>query len=86
MGITGNQYEAGLARRRDECDLDGRLPESRGERCEIVAVGHARQAGEHVAQVSEWLDAVAQARDDNRVEDGAALSGFGVADEQPVAR
>ena len=51
---------------------------------EVVLVGHRRQEGEGVAQVGERFFAVAQARDDHRVEDGAALSGVGMADEQPV--
>lgn len=60
------------------------LPVCGQQRGEVVLVGHGRQAGEDVAQISERFDAVAQARDDDRVEDGAALAGVGMADEQPV--
>ena len=52
----------------------GGLPETRRERVEVVLVGHGRQAGEHVAQ----------AGDDERVEDGGAAAGVGVTDKQPV--
>ena len=60
------------------------LPTSRRKRIEIVLVGHRRQAGEHVAQVSRWLDAAALARDDDRVDDRGTLAGIRMTDEEPV--
>ena len=68
--------------------LSGRLvrraPLRRQQRGKIVLIGHARQTGEHVAQVSEGILAVTPARYDDRVEDGGALTGTGIPDEQPV--
>lgn len=57
-----------------------------GLRCDIgdLPVGHVRQAGEHVAQVSKGIKAPAAAVFDEGVNDGAALSGVGLADEEPV--
>ena len=62
----------------------GRLPEARGERAKIVLIGQARQPGDDVLQVRERVLAVALAGDNQRVEDGRALVGIGVPDEQPV--
>jgi len=42
------------------------------------------QAGEHVAQVVQWIDFAAAAALDDGVEDGSALTGIGGTDEQPV--
>ena len=49
-----------------------------------LLVGQRGQAREHLAQVGLWVDASAAAGFDDRVEDGAAVPGFGFADEQPV--
>ncbi len=61
-----------------------RFPVRRRERGQVVAGCHLRQAGEHVAQVGEWILPVPLARDDDRVDDGGALAGVGMADEEPV--
>ena len=42
------------------------------------------QAGEHVAQVGEGIDAPTAAAFHDGVEDGGALPGIGGPDEQPV--
>ena len=39
---------------------------------------------EHVAQVSERVEVAAAAVFDEGVDDGAALSGIGIADEEPI--
>ena len=59
-------------------------PVTRQQRSEVVAIAHAGQTREDVPQVGERVFAVALTRDDDRVEDGGALSGVGMADEQPV--
>ncbi len=61
-----------------------RLPHPRGEGAEVVAIGHPRQPGEEILQVGQRVLAVALARDDEGIEDGRALAGVGVPDEQPV--
>jgi len=53
---------------------------------EIVLGGHGGQAGERVLQVGVRVVAVALAGDEERVEDGGAVAGGGVSDEQPVLR
>ena len=50
----------------------------------ICLLGQCWQLGEDFAQVSLRVDATAATGFDDRKEDGAALSGFGFADEQPV--
>jgi hypothetical protein len=62
----------------------GGLPASRGELPQVILVGQAGQPDEDVAQVGERVPAVAQAGDDQRVEDGGALDGVGTTDQQPV--
>ena len=91
MVRNGNQYEERLralrlrlAGRRAQLDYAGRLPAGRSQRPEVVAVSHAGQAGEHVAQVNRRIFAVALAGDDQRVNDRRALAGVGMADKQPV--
>lgn len=64
--------------------LRRRLPARRGELPQVVLVGEAGQAGQEIAEVGERVLAVALAGDDERVEDGGALAGVGVADQQPV--
>jgi hypothetical protein len=49
-----------------------------------LPVGHRGKPGEHVAQVGVGIDATAAATLDNGVEDGTALAGIGIAQEQPV--
>ena len=49
-----------------------------------LPVGQRRQAGEDCAQVVLWIDASCATGFIERKEDGAALSGFGFTDEQPV--
>ncbi len=57
-----------------------------GSGCHVfdLLVGQCGQLGEDFAQVGLRVDASAAAGFDEREEDGAALSGFGFADEQPV--
>lgn len=49
-----------------------------------LAVGHVGQARQDFAQVSIRFDAPAPAAFNDGVEDGAAIPGVGLADEQPV--
>ncbi len=49
-----------------------------------LPVGQRRQSGEDFPQVGLRVDSPAAAGFDDRKEDGAALPGFGFADEQPV--
>ena len=49
-----------------------------------LPVGQRRQAGEDFPQVGLGVDSSTTARFDDREQDGAALPGFGFADEQPV--
>ncbi len=51
---------------------------------EIVLGRHGRQAGERVLQVGVRVVAVTLAGDEERVEDGGAVAGLRVSDEQPV--
>src|ERR1043165_1257975 len=61
-----------------------RLPVA-GQQCvEVVAGGHARQLCEDITEVKVRIDTVALAGDDDGVDDRRALSGVGVADEEPV--
>ena len=54
----------------------------RQQGAQVVAGGHGRQAGEDIAQVVVRVVAAALAGDDQRVEDGGAGAGVGVADEE----
>jgi len=47
-------------------------------------VGQLGQAGEDITQVRKGIFAVALAGDEQRVDDGDAGAGVGVADEEPV--
>lgn len=49
-----------------------------------LPVGHRGEPGEHVVEVGVGIDAAAAATLDDGVEDGAALAGIGIAEEQPV--
>ena len=49
-----------------------------------LPVGHEWQPGEQVAQVGVRIDAARAATLDDGVEDGAALAGIGIAEEEPV--
>lgn len=60
------------------------LPSGRGQRCEVVLVGHRGQAPEHITKVLEGVLAVALTGDDEGVDDRGALSRLGMADEEPV--
>lgn len=51
---------------------------------EVVGVFHGWEAGEQVTQVVEGGFAVAAAGEDEGVDDGGALAGLWVADEEPV--
>lgn len=51
---------------------------------QIVLGGHRRQAREYVFQIFVGIVAVATAGADERVEDGSAVAGRGMADKQPV--
>lgn len=61
-----------------------RLPARGGERTEVVLAVHRGQAGEQVADIDLRVVPMPEAGDDDRVEDGGALAGVGVADEEPV--
>ena len=52
------------------------------QRAEVVFGRHRRQAGEHVFEVVVGIVAAALAGDDERVHDGGAVTGVGVADEE----
>lgn len=62
----------------------GGLPAGRQQGAQVILVGHCGQAGEEVLEIGERILSMAFAGDDQRVEDGRALSGIGVPDEQPV--
>lgn len=63
-----------------------RLPRARREGAKVVTVRHPRQRGEDIFHIGHRVFAVALARDDERVQDGRALAGIGVTDEQPPLR
>ena len=48
-----------------------------------MPVGHSRQASEHVAEIGERVQPASSAVFDDRINDGAALAGIGIADEEP---
>lgn len=48
-----------------------------------LPVGRVRQAGEHIADVSKWIQTTPAAVFDEGVNDGAALPGIGIVDEEP---
>jgi len=60
------------------------LPVDGQQGVEVVLGGHAGQAAEDVAEVSHGVDASAPAGHHNRVDDGRALAGIGMAHEEPV--
>jgi len=60
------------------------LPAGRCQGAQVVLVGHAGQAGEHVPHVGQRVDAAALARHDDRVDDRGAVAGVGVTDEQKI--
>ena len=49
-----------------------------------LPVGHGRQTGEDIAEVSVGFDTVAAAALNDRVDDRATFSSVGVAEEEPV--
>ena len=49
-----------------------------------LPVGHRCEPGEHVVQVGVRIDSAGAATLDDGVEDGAALAGIGIAEEEPV--
>ena len=59
-------------------------PVDRSEGVQVVAVGEGGQPGEDVAHVGVRILSVALAGDDDRVDDGRALAGVGVAYKEPV--
>ena len=63
-------------------DLGGRRPIVREQGAKVVARGHAGQASKYVAQVGEWVLAVALAGDNQRVEDRGALTGLEMSNKQ----
>jgi hypothetical protein len=74
--------------RRLGCGFErGRLvllgPGLRGDVLDLP-VGQVREAGEHVAEVGVGIDPPAAAAFDDRIEDGSALAGLGLADEEPI--
>ena len=60
------------------------FPTSRRQGAQVIPVGHAGQAGEHVPHVGQRVDAAALARYDDRVDDRRAIAGIGVTDEQKI--
>jgi hypothetical protein len=55
-------------------------------RCDLgdLVIGHVGQASQDVAEIGEWIKAAPTAVFNDRVDDGAALAGIGIADEKPV--
>ena len=49
-----------------------------------LPVGHVGQAGEDVAQIGKRINGAPATVFDEGVNDGAALAGIGIADEEPV--
>jgi hypothetical protein len=49
-----------------------------------LPVGHGGKPGEHVAEIGIGIEAASAATLDDGVEDGAAVTGVGIAQEQPV--
>ena len=49
-----------------------------------LPIGHGWQPPQYVVQISVGFDPVTATAFDNRVDDGAAFSGLGVTEEQPV--
>jgi hypothetical protein len=60
------------------------LPAGRCQGAQVILVGHAGQAGEHVPHVGQRVDAAALARYDDRVDDRGAVAGARVTDKQEV--
>src|SRR5438067_8986345 len=50
----------------------------------ICQVGHFGQAGKHLTQIGEWVEASSPATFNNAVDNGAALTCLGVTDKEPV--
>lgn len=63
----------------------GGLPVGGQQRRHIILIGHSRLAREDVFEVGKGFFAVALAGNDNRVDDGGALAGVGMTDEEPVS-
>ena len=61
-----------------------RPPLRRQERSQVLLGGHRRQPREHIPEISQRIDAMTAAGDDDRVDDGRAFAGIGVPDEEPV--
>ena len=76
-----DQADRGLRRRWEGGQTRRGRPVARQQRSEIVAIAHAGEQREDVAQVGERVFAAALTRHDDRIEDGGALSGVGMADE-----
>ena len=64
--------------------LRRRLPPRGGERAQVIVIGHRWQPPEQIAHVDQRIDAAAPAGNDDRVNDGRALAGVGMPDEEPV--
>ncbi len=60
------------------------LPVDREQRLQVVLVRQLWQPGQDVPQVGERVFAMPLAGYDDRVDDGGALAGVGMADEEPV--
>lgn len=54
------------------------------QRTQIVGRGHSGQATEHVAQIVVRIVTLVLTGDDQRVDDGGAIAGVRMADEEPV--
>ena len=59
-------------------------PVARQEWLEVVTRGHLRKTRQDIAEVGQRILAVSLARDDQRVDDGRALAGVRMTDEEPV--
>ncbi len=49
-----------------------------------LVIGHPWQSREHIPKVGVWIDSATTATFDDGVDDGAAFSGLGLSDEEPI--
>jgi hypothetical protein len=82
LTISSTSDRASLGRAGGRCG--GGLPAGRQQDTQVVAVGHGRQALEHVGQPDLGVVPVALRAFDHGVNDGGALAGGFAAHEQPV--
>src|SRR5947207_3333731 len=65
-------------------ELQSCLCPSGGRYLGDLPVGHVGKAGQNIPKVGIGIDASTPAAFDERVEDGAAVTGFGFPDKKPV--